>query len=215
MNSLTKEQFENLCQQSSEARELFSSSQFNYCFNLPSEFQKKLVKKNQREITHEGILYSFWGIFSGCVALALFSVPFQMWDDVSKRGIRSFTDVFFILILFGIFYGIGSGFFYIFYDRFISKKSHYLRSCLVNGDFTVQECIPIGYAEYGTTANSKNSVGYARVFVVLKDSNENIYVFEDDYIAFVKNVKKSENAFLIKVDNIGKKKETETFVICY
>lgn len=45
--------------------------------------------------------------------------------------------------------------------------------------------------------------------------NGKIYVFENDYIAFVKNVTKAEKAFLIKVDNIGKKKKTETFVICY
>lgn len=215
MNSLTKEQFQNLCQQASEVRELFGSSKFDGSFNLPSEFQKKLVRKYRKDITHEGILYSFWGIFGGIVALALFSAPFQMYDDISSKGIHSFTDVLSLLILFGILYGVGFGFFYIFYDRFISKKNHYLRRCLVNGNFTVQECIPIGYAEYGTRTNSIDLVGDARLFVVLKDGNGKIYVFENDYIAFVENVVNVENAFLIKVDNIGKKKETEVFAICY
>ena len=78
MNHLTKVEFENLCEQSSEVRELFSSSKFNDCFDSPSDFQKELAKKNHKYITHEGILYSFWGIFGGCVALALFSAPCQM-----------------------------------------------------------------------------------------------------------------------------------------
>ena len=215
MNHLTKVEFENLCEQSSEVRELFSSSKFNDCFDSPSDFQKELAKKNHKDITHEGILYSFWGIFGGCVALALFSAPFQMWNDISLKGIHSFTDVLSLLVLFGILYGVGFGFFYIFWDRFINSKNRYIRKCLKNGNFTVQECTPIGYAEYGTKANSTDSVGDARLFVILKDDNGKIYVFENDYIAFVKNVKKKKKAFLIKVDNIGKKKETEVFVICY
>ena len=215
MNILTKEQFENLCQQASEVRELFGSSKFDGGFNLPSEFQKELVKKHHKDITHEGILYSFWGIFGGITALALFSSPFQMWGDISSKGIHSFTDVFSLLVLFGILYGVGFLFLFMFYDRFVSGKSRYVRECLKNGIFTVQECISIGYAEYGTIANSTDSVGDARLFVILKDDNGKIYVFENDYIAFVKNVTKAEKAFLIKVDNIGKKKETEVFVICY
>ena len=215
MNILTKEQFENLCQQASGVRECFSVSKFDDGFTLPSEFQKKLVKKNHRELTHSGIFYSIWGIFGGCVALALFSAPFQMWDDISKKGIHSFGDVLCLFLLFGILYGVGFLFFYIFWDRFINSKSRYIRKCLKNGNFTVQECTPIGCAEYGTKASSTDSVGNARVFVVLKGDNGKIYVFEDDYIICVKNITKTEKAFLIKVDNIGKKKETETFVICY
>lgn len=171
MNILTKEQFENLCQQASGARELFSSSKFDGNFNLPSEFQKKLVKKHCKDITHESIGYSFWGIFGSCVALALFSAPFQMWGDISSKGIHSFTDILSLLALFGILYGVGFGFFYMFYDRFVSSKSRYVRKCLKNGIFTVQECIPIGCAEYGTIANSTDSVGNARLFVILKDDN--------------------------------------------
>lgn len=215
MNILTKEQFENLSQQASGVRELFSSSKFDGNFNLPSDFQKELAKKNHKDITHEGFFYTLCTMFFGIGALSLFSAPFQMWGDISKKGIHSLTDVLSLLVLFGILYGVGFLFFYLFWDRFISSKSRYIRKSLKNGNFTVQECTPIGYAEYGTKASSTNSVGNTRLFVILKDDNGKIYVFENDYIAFVKNVTKAEKAFLIKVDNIGKKKETEVFVICY
>lgn len=215
MNSLTKEQFENLCQQASGVRELFSRGGFDDDFNPPSEFQKQLVKKYYKDIAHAGFFYSFWGIFGGITALTLFSSPFQMLNNTSFKGIHSFTDILYLLALFGILYGVGFFFFYIFYDRFISGKNRYIRRCLKNGNFAVQECTPIGYAEYGTRASSTNSVGNARLFIVLKDNKGNIYVFEQDFVTFIKNVTKAENTFLIKVDSIGKKNETEVFAICH
>ena len=184
-------------------------------FNLPSEFQKKLARRYCKDIAHEGVGYSFMGIFGGIVALSLFSAPFQMWGDISKKGIHSLTDVLCLLALFGILYGVGFLFFYLFWDRFVSSKGRYIRKSLKNGNFTVQECTPIGYAKYGRIASSTNSVGNMRLFVVLKDNNEKIYVFESYFVAFVKNVTKAKNAFIIKIDNIGKKKETEAFAICY
>lgn len=215
MNRLTELEFENLCKQASGVRELFSNTKFNDCFNLPSEFQKELAKKNRKTLTYAGIFHSFWGIFSGVVALALFSAPFQMLNDMPSKEMHLFTDVLYLLALFGISYGIGFGFFYIFWRRFISSKNRYIRKCLKNGNFTVQECTPIGYAEYGVIP-SIDSTGYDNcLFVVLKGDNGKTYVFEDYYIAFVKNVIKTKSAFLIKVDNIGKKKEEEVFVICY
>lgn len=33
-------------------------------------------------LTYVGIFHSFWGIFSGVVALALFSASFQMLNDM-------------------------------------------------------------------------------------------------------------------------------------
>lgn len=215
MNVLKKEQFENLCQQASESRGLFGNSKFDGNFNYPSEFQKGLVKKHREAIMHEDIFYPLFGIFCGIAALALFFSPFQIWGDISSKGIHSFTDVLSLLVLFGIIYGFGFLALSIFYDIFISSKCRYVRKCLKNGIFTVQECIPIGYAEYGTKISSGNPFGGPRIFVVLKDDNEKIYVFQSNYVAFIQNFKKAENVFLIKVDNIGKKKETEAFAICY
>lgn len=213
MKRLTEVEFENLCEQAG-GRDLFSSTKFNDCFNLPSEFQKELAKKNRKNITYAGIFYSFWGIFSGVAALALFSAPFQMWNYMPSKGMHSFTDALYFLALFGILYGVGFGFFYIFWNRFINSKNRYIRKCLKNGNFTVQECTPIGYAEYGRIAT--DSIGGSfYLYVVLKGDNGKIYVFGEYYIAFVKNVTKAKSAFLIKVDNIGKKKEEEVFVICY
>ena len=212
MKNLEKEEYEKLCHQASEFRELFSYSRFDDNFNLPSESQKKLVKRYRKDIAREGIIYSFLAIFCGILALSLFSAPFQMKDEIV---IHSFIDALYELLFFGILYGIGFLSFYVFYDRFISYKSRYLKKCLKNGNFTTQECTPIGYAEYGTRADSTDLVGNKRLFVVLKDNNQKIYVFESDYISFVKNVTKAENAFIIKVDNTGKKKETEIFLICY
>ena len=209
MKRLTKVEFENLCKQSSGGRAFFSSTKFNDCFNLPSELQKELAKKNRKTLTYAGIFYSFWCIFSGVAALPCFSVPFQVWNDMPSKEIHSFTDVLYLLALFGISYGVGFGFFGIFWNRFINSKNRYIRKCLKNGNFTVQECTPIGYADYGRMAND------SRLFVVLKGDNGKTYVFDDYYIAFVKNVTKTKSTFLIKVDNIGKKKEEEVFLICY
>lgn len=208
MKRLTEVEFENLCKQASGGRDLFSSTKFNDCFNLPSEFQKKLVKKNRKNITYASIFYSFLSIFSGILALACFSIPFQMWNDMPSKEMNSFTDVLYLLALFGILYGIGFGFFYIFWNRFINSKNRYIRKCLKNGNFAVQECTLIGYA---------NILGISdlyHLFIVLKGDNGKTYVFDDHYITFVKNATKVKSAFLIKVDNIGKKKE-EVFVICY
>jgi hypothetical protein len=212
MKQLDTEQFKYYCETASGHQEIYSNSPIITDFTSPDEAQIRIISANAKEIIRILTCGKLLDIL--CLILAVFGflcglgIILEAIDLVKNSNELSQVIPYIIPL---IVFVLPTQWWL--YSRFIKNENKILKRNLKNIDYKVSECIPIGYAYYGTIPScTLETSGNSRLFVVVRDASEQIFVFEDNSTVLLGKLEQLNKAIFIQTTILDKSK---VFLICY